>query len=101
MFKFIIPLVIVSFSVIFSHLQPVVAMPRPGDFRDAVEEVDVPPEHRAAPPQSAQPSVPLYPRAIFPAMPGTYPLFFQTPTGFVPFANTYNAYPALAPTIAI
>lgn len=67
---------------------------RPGDIRDASENVDVPPEHRAAPPtQQQQPAQPPYqPRAVFPPGVGAqYPLFFQN--GFVPFGSTYNTFP--------
>lgn len=71
---------------------------RPGDFTDAAENVDVPPEHRAAPPgqppQQPFPAQPPYqPRAIYPAVaPGTpqYPLFFTTQNGFVPFGSIYR-----------
>ncbi|XP_023298863.2 uncharacterized protein LOC111681347 [Lucilia cuprina] len=95
MFKFIVTVIVMA-TIILPHM----VSARPGDLAiDAAENVDVPPEHRAAPPQPPQqhPVQPPYqPRAIFPAaaVPGgpQYPLFFSTPNGFVPFGSIYSAY---------
>ncbi|KAM7358427.1 uncharacterized protein ACRADG_003408 [Cochliomyia hominivorax] len=98
MFKFIAMVIVVL--VIAQEQQQHVVFARPGDFTDAAENVDVPPEHRAAPPAPQPPQQypvqPAYqPRAIFPAAAPAgpqYPLFFTTQNGFVPFGSIYNAY---------
>ncbi|XP_013116321.2 uncharacterized protein LOC106093734 isoform X2 [Stomoxys calcitrans] len=103
MFKFIA--VVVAMAVISQSPQ---ILARPGDIQGAAETVDVPPEHRAAPPQPAQPRPPaqfpvqpsFYPGAAFPRAAGPVgapgplfpPLFFQTQNAFVPFASTYSGY---------
>ncbi|XP_065358884.1 uncharacterized protein LOC135953123 [Calliphora vicina] len=99
MFKFLATVIVVvaAATIIMPHM----VSARPGDLAiNAAENVDVPPEHRAAPPappQQPHPAQPPYqPRAIYPAaaVPGgpQYPLFFTTPNGFVPFGSIYSPY---------
>lgn len=59
---------------------------RPGDIKDAAEEVDVPPEHRPAPP--APPPLPLPPTGQLP-FPMPLPLPVPIPLPLYP-ANAYT-----------
>ncbi|XP_005175775.1 uncharacterized protein LOC101891265 [Musca domestica] len=96
MFKFKQLQIVVAVVVLMSG-----AHAKPGDIQGAAETVDVPPEHRAAPPpQAAQPrpQFPGYrPGAVYPGAAGgvnpLFPtLFFQTQNAYVPYASTFNAY---------
>lgn len=95
----------------------VAANPTPGNFADAAETIDVPPEHRAPPPgaaAAAPPSAPVpgfgvrppFLAAAAPQPHGAFPSVVFRPA-FAPFASSFNglmvqhlaAYPRLiAPT---
>ncbi|XP_004525800.1 uncharacterized protein LOC101452298 [Ceratitis capitata] len=100
----------------------VVAHPKPGNFADAAETIDVPPEHRAPPPGAAaaappagapQPGFAVRPPFVAAAAPlpprGVFPSVVFRPA-FAPFASSLNgltvqhlaAYPPrlIAPTVA-
>ncbi|XP_043069970.2 proline-rich protein 36 [Drosophila bipectinata] len=68
-----------------------------GEIRDAAEEIDVPPAHRAAPPR-APPAAPLGPAPPPPTLvtsapPPNYPLFF--PAAWLPYGRFSASIPPL------
>ncbi|XP_039964870.1 uncharacterized protein LOC120777547 [Bactrocera tryoni] len=112
-------LIVLLMPFLLLLLRGVAASPSPGNFADAAETIDVPPEHRAPPPgaaAAAPPSAPVpgfgvrppFLAAAAPQPRGAFPSVVFRPA-FAPFASSFNglmvqhlaAYPRpIAPTAA-